>query len=275
MFLLWIVALLLLFAGLYLWMIAPADHHPDASDLAGWQYAHRGLHDGNHAVPENSLRAFQLAVENGYGMELDVQLTADGQLVVFHDRTLKRVCGIDLALHTLTYDQLKLYPLPDGTIIPLFSQVLELVDGRSPIIVEVKYHGNVTANAEAACKALQGYRGAYCVESFHPLAMYYFRKNAPETVRGQLASGSRHNKGESSLPVHLAMKYLLVNCISRPHFVAYSVPEDKTPSMWLMKNLFKPLLAAWTIRDQYTLDECKGVYDYPIFELFTPENDEE
>lgn len=275
MFLLWLIAIALLLGGLYLWMIAPADQHPDTTDLTGWRYAHRGLHDGNCEVPENSLHAFQLAVENGYGMELDVQLTADGQLVVFHDKTLKRVCGIDLALHTLTYEQLKLYPLPDGTIIPLFSQVLDLVDGKAPIIVEVKYHGDVTANARAAHKALENYRGAYCVESFHPLAMYYFRKNAPETLRGQLASGGRYSKGESSLAVHLAMKYLLVNVLSRPHFVAYSVPEDKNPAMWLMKNLFKPLLAAWTIRDQYTLDQCKGVYDYPIFELFTPEDGEE
>ncbi|MBR4068154.1 MAG: glycerophosphodiester phosphodiesterase [Clostridia bacterium] len=275
MFLLWILAIALLFAGLYLWMIAPDEHHPDVDDLAGWRYAHRGLHDGNREVPENSLRAFQLAVENGYGMELDVQLTADGQLVVFHDKTLKRVCGADVVLHTLTYDQLSMYPLPDGSCIPLFSQVLELVDGRAPIIVEVKYHGDVTANAEAAHRILRGYRGAYCVESFHPLAMYYFRKHAPEIARGQLADGGRYSKGESSLLVHLAMKHLLVNCISRPHFVAYSVPEDKTPAMWLMKNLFKPLLAAWTISDQHTLDACKGVYDYPIFELFIPREEQE
>lgn len=274
MFLLWIFALLLLFAGLYLWLIAPADQHQDVTDLNGWLYAHRGLHDGNQCIPENSLQAFRLAVENGYGMELDVQLTADGQLVVFHDKTLKRVCGVDLALHTLTYDQLKLYPLPDGTIIPLFSQVLDLVNGQAPLIVEVKYHGNVTANAEAAHKALQNYRGAYCVESFHPLAMYYFRKHAPDILRGQLASGGKYKKGESSLIAHLAMKHLLVNCISRPHFIAYSVPDDHPPAMWLMKNLFKPLLAAWTIRDQHTLDACKGTYDYPIFELFTPEDNE-
>lgn len=271
MFLLWIAALLLLAAALYLLLIAPCDHHPDVSGLEGWLFAHRGLHDGNHNVPENSLQAFRLAVESGYGMELDVQLTADGQLVVFHDKTLKRVCGVDLALHTLTYDQLKLYPLPDGSVIPLFSQVLDLVNGQTPMIVEVKYHGDVTANAAAAWKALQSYKGAYCVESFHPMAMYYFRKNAPDVVRGQLAAGGVWKKEENSLLIHFLMKHLLINCISRPHFVAYSVPTDKVPAMWLMKTLFKPLLAAWTIRDQYTLDECEGVYDFPIFELFTPE----
>ncbi|MBP3648808.1 MAG: glycerophosphodiester phosphodiesterase [Clostridia bacterium] len=272
MTLLWILALLLLLAGLYLLLIAPADHHPDTSMLEGWLYAHRGLHDGNEQVPENSLQAFRLAMENGYGMELDVQLTADHQLVVFHDKTLKRVCGIDRVLHTLTYDELQLYPLPDGSCIPLFSQVLELVNGQVPMIVEVKHHGNVTENAKAACEALQSYQGPYCVESFHPLAMYYFRKNAPDVVRGQLAYGGAWKKEDNPLVFHFLLKNLLVNCLSRPHFVAYSVPDDHTLSMWLMKNLFHPLLAAWTIREQIILDDCEGTYDFPIFELFTPED---
>ena len=275
MTLLWILALLLLLAGLYLLLIAPADQHPDVSMLEGWLYAHRGLHDGNLQVPENSLRAFQLAVENGYGMELDVQLTADHQLVVFHDKALSRVCGVDQVLHTLTYEELKQYPLPDGSCIPLFSQVLELVNGQVPMIVEVKYHGDVTAIAKAACEALENYNGPYCVESFHPLAMRYFQKNAPDVVRGQLAYGGPWKKEDNSLVLHFALKHLLVNCLSRPHFVAYSVPTDHTLAMWLMKHFFHPLLAAWTIREQIVLDDCEGTYDFPIFELFTPEAPED
>ncbi len=274
MTLLWIVAILLLLAGLYLLMIAPADPPPEAAMPEGWLYAHRGLHDGNQQIPENSLQAFRLAVENGYGMELDVQLTKDKQLVVFHDKTLARVCGADLVLHNLTYDELQLYPLPDGSTIPLFSQVLDLVNGQVPMIVEVKYHGDVTAIAKATHEALKNYKGAYCVESFHPLAMYYFRKNAPEVLRGQLAYGGQWKKEDNSLITHFCMKHLLVNCVSRPHFVAYSVPTDRTLAMWLMKHLFHPLLAAWTIREQIVLDDCMDVYDYPIFERFTPETSE-
>ena len=271
MLFLWIIGILLLFGGVYLLLIAPCDQHPDASGLGGWLYAHRGLHDGNNSVPENSLEAFRLAVANGYGMELDVQLTADHQLVVFHDKTLKRVCGADVVLHTLTYDELKTYPLPDGSVIPLFSEVLALVNGQTPIIVEVKYHGNVTEIAKATHEALSRYRGAYCVESFHPLAMRYFQKHAPDVIRGQLAYGGPWKKEDNSLPLHFAMKHLLVNCLSRPHFVAYSVPTDRTVSMWLMKHVFKPLLACWTVRDQKVLDDArKEGYQYPIFELFSP-----
>lgn len=91
----WILGILAVLFLVYLWLIAPAGKKPDDSALKGWLYAHRGLHDGNHQVAENSLEAFRRAMETGYGMELDVQLTADDQLVVFHDKNLKRVCGVD------------------------------------------------------------------------------------------------------------------------------------------------------------------------------------
>ena len=103
MFLLWIIGILLLACGVYLLLIAPCDHHPDVSGLEGWLYAHRGLHDGNKAVPENSLAAFRLAVANGYGMELDVQLTADHHLVVFHDNTRLRVLSLLNGTSSLTF----------------------------------------------------------------------------------------------------------------------------------------------------------------------------
>jgi len=265
-----LLIVVLILIALYLFLIAPATKKLDDSQLRGWLYAHRGLHDGNVNVPENSMEAFRLAVENGYGMELDVQLTRDGRLVVHHDGSLKRVCGVDKLVREVDYADLPL--LPDGSRIPLFSEVLSMVDGRAPIIVEVKHYGGAARVAKAAHEALKGYRGAYCVESFDPTAMYYFRKNAPQIVRGQLASGGEWDRAALNLPSYIALKYLLVNVLSRPHFVAYSVPADRVISMWLMKRVFKPLLACWTVRGQKVLDDArKEGYLYPIFELFTPE----
>ena len=267
----WILGILAVLFLVYLWLIAPAGKKPDDSALKGWLYAHRGLHDGNHQVAENSLEAFRRAVEAGYGMELDVQMTADDQLVVFHDKSLKRVCGVDKDLYTQTYAQLQEFPLPDGSKIPLFSEVLALVDGKTPMIVEVKYHDRIEQTCEATYDQLRRYKGAYCVESFHPLAVRWFRQYAPEVVRGELASGGKWKPGELSRPEHFAMKYLLPLCLTRPHFVAYCAAEDGNLSMWLEKKLFKPYLAAWTIRDQKLMDRVQKEYDYPIFELFTPE----
>lgn len=267
--LLWILMALLALAVLYLWMIAPCRKKMDTAALDGWLYAHRGLHDGNKAVPENSLAAFDAAAQNGYGMELDVQLTKDKKLVVFHDATLKRVCGVDKNVADLTYEELSRIPLPDGTPVPLFREVLSLVNGRAPMIVEVKHYGSPTENARAAHEALLMYEGAYCVESFHPLAVRYFRTHAPAIVRGQLAEGGKWSRNKGIL-AHIGMKFLLLNLIGRPHFVAYSSASDHNLSMWLMKHAYKPKLAAWTIRSQKALDEAAEHYDYPIFELFTP-----
>ena len=263
---------LVIFLAAYLWLIAPCKRNrPDDSMLRGWRYAHRGLHDGNIAVPENSLRAFEDAVNNGYGIELDVQLTRDKKLVVHHDATLKRVCGVDKRIREVTWEELCAIPLPDGSRVPLFSEVLSLVDGRVPLIVEIKHYGGPAEVAAAALEELKSYSGPFCVESFNPLAMLHFRQNAPQIVRGQLAMGGKRNAREVGLPAYLALRSLLVNAISRPHFVAYSVPTDRTVSMWLMKRVFKPYLACWTVRSQDVLDYAdKQGYQYPIFELFTP-----
>ena len=268
MFLLWMIGIFLVLAGLYLCLIAPARDIPDTSAMDGWLFAHRGLH--GEGVPENSLAAFAGAAEAGYGMELDVQLTADGHLVVFHDADLNRVCGVDARVMDLPYEELAACILPDGTPIPLFSQVLELVDGRVPMIVEIKHYGAPELSAQATLNILQSYRGAYAVESFHPLVVRYFRGHAPEIIRGQLAHGHPWKPGEASRMAHFALKHLLVNAIGRPHFVAYSCPEDHTLGMWLMKKLFQPWLAAWTVRSQETLRIAQEEYDWIIFEGFEP-----
>lgn len=261
--------ILLILILLCLFLIAPSARRPDDSHLRGWLYAHRGLHDGNCNVPENSMEAFRLAVEQGYGIELDVQLTRDNCLVVHHDGSLKRVCGVDKLIRDVDFASLPL--LPDGSRIPQLAEVLAMVDGRVPLIVEIKHYGGAARVAKAAHSVLSAYSGPYCVESFDPTAVHYFRKHAPHIVRGQLANGGEWKKKDLNLPSYIALKYLLVNVLGRPHFVAYSVPEDRTLSIWLMKRVFKPLLAGWTVRSQQTLDYArKEGYQYPIFELFEP-----
>ncbi|MCE5343701.1 MAG: glycerophosphodiester phosphodiesterase [Eubacteriales bacterium] len=265
----WVLLLLAALSALYLWLIFPHLHRPDTAALLQKLYAHRGLHDGNHVVPENSLAAFRRAVEAGYGIELDVQLTADDKLVVHHDEDTLRVCGIASVIRTTPYAALP--PLPDGSPVPTFADVLKLVDGRVSLIVEIKPYDKPVKNAAATRDALRTYTGPYCVESFHPLIVHYFRKNAPDVVRGQLAMGGRRNPTEVGIVSFFAIKYLLVNVRSRPHFVAYACASDHNLSMWLMKRIFHPLLVAWTIRDQKALDAARENYNMQIFELFTPD----
>ena len=126
--------------GFYLFTSAPGFHKREKwQHLTGWDYAHRGLHDNEHGIPENSMAAFQRAVDKGYGIELDVHLTADNQLVVFHDDTLTRMCGINKKISGFLYSYLQqLRLLGTGEGIPLFKDVLALVDGKVPLIIELK-----------------------------------------------------------------------------------------------------------------------------------------
>ena len=271
--LLWILLCLVLLAGLYLFLIAPGRKRPDASALTGWLYAHRGLHGGD--VPENSLPAFAAAVEAGYGIELDVHLTRDDVLVVFHDDTLSRMCGISKRVEDMTLPELERLRLQGSEQgIPTLDQVLAVVEGKVPLIVEIKADKRLAELCRRTRERLRDYGGAYCVESFHPLAMRYFRLHAPDVVRGQLAMGGARQPGETGFIAYFALKHLLVNSLSRPHFVAYSCPEDHTLAMWLMRRCFHPLLAAWTLRSQEALDGAlaRG-YQLPIFEGFTPRRD--
>lgn len=142
-------------------------------------FAHRGLHDNNHQIPENSLAAFQRAVDAGYGIELDVQLSADRIPVVFHDATLSRMCGIDRRVDELTFAELRQLCLANTQEqIPSFQEALALVNGKVPLLVELKMERLDFDIPREADALLSEYSGDYCIESFHPAALYWYRKTA-------------------------------------------------------------------------------------------------
>ena len=148
-------------------------------------YAHRGLHCGG--VPENSLAAFELACQEGYGIELDVQLSRDGVVTVFHDYTLKRMTGVDARLCELDSAELSLLSLL-GTEekIPTFAEVLELVGGRVPLLVELKGESANSELCQAVADLLRSYDGAFCIESFNPLLVRRIQPLLPNTLCGLL-----------------------------------------------------------------------------------------
>ena len=125
---------------LYFYCIMPRlSRKKEAQAFLHHLFAHRGLFAKDQSIPENSMAAFSNAVAHGYGIELDIQLTKDKQLVVFHDHTLTRMCGIDLPVCEMTYEELRKYTLLDtDERIPLFKDVLDLVNGKVPLLVEIK-----------------------------------------------------------------------------------------------------------------------------------------
>lgn len=261
-----LLSILLLLFALYLLLISPAPKPYPAELRTDVLYAHRGLHDGNRTVIENSMHAFALAVENGYGMEMDLQSTRDGLIVIHHDSSTKRVCGVDAVIEETDYADLP--PLPDGTPLPLFTDFLNLVDGRAPLIIELKAQKNYQYTVQTALKQLEGYSGDYCMESFHPGIVRILRKHAPGILRGQLSSGNLSS--EIAPSTAFLLKHLLLNVLGRPHFIAYDFYHDGTPSLKLNRLLFKPLLVAWTIKCQEDLEAALQTYDAVIFEGFAP-----
>ncbi len=265
------VICLAFFAALYLLMIMPRIWgKPDMKPFKEWLYAHRGLHDNETDAPENSLRAFQKATEAGYGIELDIQLTKDKVPVVFHDFTLKRICGAEEKVCDFTCEELQRFRLcgTDQTI-PRFEKVLELVGGRVPLIVELKAEGKDVSVCQAADSLLKDYQGMYCIESFNPLCVLWYRRNRKEIVRGQLSESFLREKKRRSF-LYFVLQNLLLNWLGKPDFVAYNHMHYRALSRRLCRGLYRNTAAAWTIRSAKQLEEARKHFDIYIFEGFLP-----
>ena len=232
----------------------------------GWNYAHRGLHRADKSVPENSLEAFRLAGEAGYGAELDVQLSQDGQVVVFHDDTLDRVCSVHGRVDAFPYDQLKQMSLC-GTEqhIPLFSQVLEVFGGRGPLVVELKTGPRNKELCEKTLALLEGYRGKVCIESFDPRIVAWFRRHAPQLLRGQLAAPmEEYTKDGRGKAQAFILSRCLLNFLARPQFIAYKI--GPRPLIVRLSELLGALKFGWTSHGQ----ENEAGRDGVIFEFYRP-----
>lgn len=234
--------------------------------------AHRGLFDNRAPWPENSLPAFRRAVEAGYGIELDVQLTRDHRLVVFHDGSLKRMCGVDGMLYQHTYDELCRYTLAgSGEQIPLLQDVLKVIDGKVPLIVEVKREGDWKETTKTLSEMMKDYSGLYCMESFHPLAVAWYRKHCPDIIRGQLSTNFMREKAGLGGLQRFVLSNLLLNWCSRPDFIAYNHKYADQFSYRLCRKLFPVENVAWTIQNQEEMVRARQVFQVFIFDNFLPD----
>lgn len=258
-------------AILYMLAIMPRIfHRPDTTLFQKKYFAHRGLHDNATDAPENSMAAFRKAVEAGFGMELDVQVTKDGVPVIFHDFTLNRVCGAEGKPAECTYEELQAYTLCNSKErIPRLADLLALVDGRVPLIVEIKAETADVSGCAVIDEMLRGYGGAYCIESFNPMVLWWFRRNHKETVRGQLSSNFR-KEGVYWNVLYFAMTHLLFNFLTKPDFIAYNHEFREEPGRRICRRLYRHPAAAWTIRSEQELAAAGEEFDVFIFDSFLP-----
>ena len=267
-----ILAVIMLLMFIYLLLIKPSS--TDAEKMRPFEerlIAHRGLFT-NPEIPENSLTAFFEAVKNGYPVELDVQTTKDNKLVVFHDDNLQRICGINKKLTDCSYDELINYRLfGTNEIIPLFDDVLKLIDEQVPIVIEIKSSGDYIKTAKLLNERLKSYKGVYCVESFNTKVLMWYKKHSPETLRGQLSTNFRKDNSNLSAVSEFVMTNLLLNFLTKPDFIAYSHKYPNQFSFTLCRKLYKVKTIAWTIRNQEELEKAKQYFDGIIFDSFKPQ----
>ncbi len=268
----WIVpCILLALVILYLLSLMGRKGNPGLQKLRGFAYAHRGLHRPGR--PENSLAAFRAALSKGYGMELDVHLLKDGTLAVIHDSQLLRTTGAPGRIEDLTREELAHYRL-EGTqeTIPTFQEVLTLVDGRVPLIVELKSSvKNCKKLCRATCDLLAQYRGVYCIESFDPRCVFWLRRHRPDIVRGQLAENYFRTPG-SKLPwlLKAVLGGNMLNFLTLPDFVAYRYQDRKRLGNFLVRRFYGVQGVSWTLRSQQEYDTAVQEGWLPIFENFEP-----
>ncbi len=260
----WVCAVLLfLFLVYVFFLIRPRGRLPKDMELLR-DYAHRGLHgDG---VPENSLKAFDLACEAGYGLELDLQLSSDGEVMVFHDYTLKRMTGCDRRLSELTAAELsELRLAATNQHIPTFAEVLATVNGRVPILIELKGENLNTALVPKVVEHLRDYMGRYIIESFNPVLLRAIKKQLPEAYCGLLYTNVVRDKPKVSVG-NIMVTLMLFNFIWRPSFIAYNELDRRTMPVALSTRFFRTPKFVFTIRTREAVETAHKLGEYTIFE---------
>ena len=229
---------------------------------------HRGYHSGDSTCPESSMQAFERAARRGLAIEFDIQLLADGEIAVFHDSNTQRMTGVDRLIENCEAHQIRKMRLLDSDqMVPLLDDVLDLVRGEVPLLIELKSFGRMGLFEKTIVRKLKGYDGPFALQSFNPRVLLWLKMKAPHIPRGQI-SGSLE---DVKLAWHrkVLVRNLLTNGLTRPHFISYEaacIPDMKRVQAVRTKM---PVIG-WTVRslDQYT--SLKRYCDNIIFEGFDP-----
>ena len=264
-----IVIILVVLCLLFLFLVSPRMFNkPDMSAFMGTSIAHRGYFDNEAGIPENSLPSFQAAIDKGFVIELDIQLSSDGVAFVFHDADLERMCGVEGKIWDYTAAELKeMKLLGTEETIPTFEETLALVNGQVPLLVEYKMDKVDTAVCAAGQALLDQYNGAYAMQCFDPRALLWYKKNAPQVARGQLAEKFWENEKYDGQALYLVLTYMLTNVATRPDFISYKAIHHDNLSLNVCRMLGAKT-ACYTIKSAEELDYINNEFDMYIFDSF-------
>jgi glycerophosphoryl diester phosphodiesterase len=236
--------------------------------------AHRGLHDPGQGLVENTVGAVSAAIAAGYGIEVDVQLSGDGEAMVYHDATLGRLTEGDARLDRMSAAELKRVPFRDSKerMITL-GELCDLVAARATILIELKsrFDGDVRLASRVA-EVLTAYRGPAAPMSFDPWQTKALRHKAPGVVCGIIAAKYRPHPYWDLMPAWMrhGMGYLLTGLIAQPHFVAYAAADLPAFAPSFARRALRLPLLAWTIHSDVERRRALRLADQIIFEGFRP-----
>ncbi len=257
---------------LRLYMLKPGRRNAEMEKYKNVRYAHRGLHDGGRA--ENSLSAFAAAKARGYGIEFDLRLSKDGVLVVHHDAALNRTCGVEGRVIDKTADELSALSLcgtPEG--VPTFAELLKLVDGAIPMLIELKQAEGESGVAERFLAEIEGYSGDFIVESFNPNVLRKVKKARPDILIGILSYNYSKDEKFKGKPVFWLLERLYLNFLMRPDFISYEKSGFDTDTLRYIRRKFNTPLLAWTVKSAEEERKAYGDgFDTVIFEDYIPED---
>ncbi len=263
-----ILAILIAFAAIYFLVFVRVGPQKNVDSRLLCDYAHRGLHNEN--CPENSLSAFVHAVKQGFGIELDVQLSKDGEIFVFHDYLLKRMTGVAKRLSELTAAELdKIKLIGTNEKIPRLRDVLHVVDGKVPLLIELKGESLDTSLCKPLAKLLERYKGAYCLESFNPCLIGKMKKLLPDCFCGLLYTNLCREK-KSLSPISMILSSMSANIIARPDFIAYKHDYRKSLAVKITTKLYNAKKFSWTLKTKAEYAAAKQNGEFAIFEGFLP-----
>lgn len=234
--------------------------------------AHRGLYSKDQSIPENSLAAFLKAKDLGFGSELDVSLSKDGHLMVFHDDDLHRMCGIELKLSDLTLQELQSYGLKNTQAhIPTLVEVLSLINGEVPLMIEVKPTQLKRETVIKLKECLKDYTGHVALVSFDPYLVLEFKKQLPEKIRGLIMEPSLDKK-HLKLYERVILHFALSNAYTQADFISVLYSH---PSFAIKLNRFlKAFIATWTINSPILEKTLQNQFQCIIFEDYIPDKEE-
>ena len=222
--------------------------------------SHRGIYD-NEKIFENSIEAIRKAVKKGYTVEIDIHLTKDNRLVVFHDYNTKRITKEDLVIENHTYKEINNQKIIH---IPLLEEVLKIVNGKVPLLIEIKQNRKVGKLEQELVNTLKNYKGDYAIQSFNVKTIYWFKKHYPNILRGQLSSN--HQKAKIFFVKKYFLKKMLFNFLTKPNFISYNYKELTIKEIKKLKK--KYIVLGWTIKTKTEYNKYIKYYDNLICEQF-------